>query len=66
MAVLVTCKFDDDTIKEIFKFKSVKFSSLKGKQLQNEWSESAQIELHQAFMPVLVTSNFYDDLIKNE
>ena len=31
MAVLITCKFDDDKIKEIFKFKSVKFSSLKGK-----------------------------------
>ena len=31
MAVLVTCKFDDVTIKEIFKFKSVKFLSLKGK-----------------------------------
>ena len=31
MAVLVTCKFDDETIKEIFKFKSVKFSSFRGK-----------------------------------
>ena len=26
----------------------------------------AKIELDQAFMPVLVTSNFNDDLIKNE
>ena len=25
-----------------------------------------KIELHQAFMPVLVTSNFDDDSIKNE
>ena len=26
----------------------------------------SKIELHRAFMPVLVTSNFDDDLIKNE
>ena len=25
-----------------------------------------EIELHRAFMPVLVTNNFYDDSIKNE
>ena len=37
-----------------------------GQVTPNEWSDSAYIELDQAFMPVLVTSNFDDDSIKNE
>ena len=41
---------------EIFKFKCVEFSLLKGKSIELDW----------AFMPVLVTSNFDDDAIKNE
>ena len=46
---------------EIFKFKSVKFLSLKGKQLQNEWSDSAQIRTRQSFYACPD-----DDSIKNE
>ena len=34
---------------EIFKFKSVKFSSLKGNYLQNEWFDSAQIRTRPSF-----------------
>ena len=30
------------------------------------WNQRPEIELTQAFMPVLVTSNFDDDSIKNE
>ena len=45
---------------EIFKFESVKFSSFIQSSLIRP-----EIKLVQAFMPVLVTSNF-DDSIKNE
>ena len=50
---------------EIFKFKSVEFSSLKGKY---EWSDSAQNQTWPSFysMLVLVTSNWNNDSIKNE
>ena len=53
---------------EIFKFKSVKFLSLKGKYGTSKMSGliRPKIELAQAFMPLLVTSNFDDDSIKNE
>ena len=54
---------------EIFKKKSVKFSSLKGKYACNSKMSGLirpKIELDRAFMPVLVTSNFDDDSIKNE
>ena len=30
------------------------------------WNQRPEIELFRAFMPVLVTSNFDDDSIKNE
>ena len=44
----------------------MKFSSLKGKLLQICGLIRPKIELDRAFMPVLVTSNFDDDSIKNE
>ena len=46
-------------------FKSVKFSSLKGHSKMSGLIRP-KIELDCAFMPVLVTSNFDDDSIKNE
>ena len=50
---------------EIFKFESVKFSSLKGKFKMSDLIRP-KIEPDQAFMPFRITSNFPDDLIKNE
>ena len=52
-----TCQLASET----FEVKSVK-----GKDLQSEWSDPAEIKLIQAFTPVLVTSNFDDDLNKSE
>ena len=46
---------------EIFKFKSVKFSSLKGNNSKIGRLIQSKIKLDQAFMPFLVTSNFDDD-----
>ena len=45
---------------KIFKFQSVKFSSLKGKMSS---LIRPKIELDWAFMPVLATSNFANDSI---
>ena len=66
--VMLHIKFDQDwpTGLEIFKFKSVKFSSLKGKNSKMSGLIRSKIELDQAFMPVLVTSYFDDSSIKNE
>ena len=36
------------------------------KHINAPWKPEAEIELVRAFMPVLVTSNFDDDSIKNE
>ena len=52
---------------EIFKFKSVKFSSLKGKKFSKmSGLIRPKNELKWVFMPILFTSNFDDDSIKNE
>ena len=52
---------------EIFMFESVKFSSLKDKKNYKESSLiQPEIKLIQAFMPVLVFSNFDDESIYNE
>ena len=52
---------------EILMFKCVKLSSLKGKyNSKMSGLIRSKIEFGQAFMPFLVTSNFDDDLIKNE
>ena len=50
---------------EIFKFKSVKFSSLKGNSIMSGLIQP-KIELDPSFYACLVTNNFDDDLIKNE
>ena len=51
---------------EIYKFKSVKFSSLRASNYKMSGLIPPKIELDRAFTPVLVTSNFEDDSIKNE
>ena len=59
-------KFDQDwqLASEIFKFKSVSHSRASNSKMSG--LIRPKIELNRAFMPVLVTSNFPDDLIKNE
>ena len=63
-----THKFDkiNQLASEIFKFESVKFSSFKGKKSKVSSLIRPEIKLVRAFKPVLVTSNFDDDSIKNE
>ena len=58
-------KFDQDwpPASEIFTFKCVKDSSLKGSNSKMSGLIRPKIELDRAFMPVLVTSNFDDDSI---
>ena len=53
-------------VSEIFKFKSVKCLSLKASNSKMSGLIRPKIKLDQAFMPVLVTSNFVDNSIKNE
>ena len=67
-AMMLHIKFDQDWPTD---FRDIQVQKCEifvnqGKYLQNEWSDLAQIELYQAFMPALVTSNFDDDSIKNE
>ena len=50
---------------EVYKFKSVKFSSLRASNCKMSGLIPPKIELDRAFTPVLVTSNFEDDSIKN-
>ena len=77
MAVLVTCKFDDNSTKNegttrnycvhnIFSIISLweKFSALKGNSKANIRT-GPKSKFIQAFMPVLVTYKFEEDPIKN-
>ena len=63
----VHIKFDQDwpTGFKVFKFKSVKFSSRPSNSKMSLLIRP-EIELDQAFMPVLVISKFDDGSIKNE
>ena len=45
-------------VSEIFKFKSVKFHHLRASYSKMNDLIQPKIKLYQAFMPVLVTSNF--------
>ena len=51
---------------EIFEFKTVKFHQSRTSNSKMSGLIWPKIELDRAFMPVLVTSNFDDDSIKNE
>ena len=61
-------KFDQDwpTGLKIFKFESVKFCHSRESNSKVSSLIRPEINLVQAFMSVLVTSNFDDDSIKNE
>ena len=58
MPVLITCKFDNDPIKDDLEKLETSFfffSPLKGRQLQNDWSDTTKIR---DFMPVLISRKF--------
>ena len=68
-SMMLHIKFDQDWqtgFRDIFKFKSVKFRHSKASNSKTNGLIRPKIELDWAFMPVLVTSNFDDDSIKNE
>ena len=63
-------KFDQDW-PIVSGFRDIKVQKCKifvtqGQVTPNEWSDLVQNQIHRAFMPVLVTSNFDDDSIKYE
>ena len=62
--MMLHIKFDNEwqLASEIYKFKSVKFSSLRASNSKMSGLIPPKIELDRAFTPVLVTSNFDDEL----
>ena len=63
--VMLHIRFDQ-LASEIFKFESVKFCHSRASNSEVRSLIRPEIKLIRAFMPVLVTSNFDDDSIKNE
>ena len=70
MYVLVVCKFEEDPLKtEGAIVSTICFSSAQGQETgkaNDKMNGLIRPKLDRAFMPVLVSSNFDDDSIKNE
>ena len=70
MAVLITCKFDEDTIENEVAIISTTFSESMGHSRAGNYHDNspnrAKIELVQDFMSVPVICKFDEEPIKNE